>query len=60
MVTNGWTRWLTWNVEYDVLRVRRLRIKEKQGRIYASEDIQVYKERQFYEGMGRKKEQLEV
>ncbi|KAL4772457.1 hypothetical protein BDW60DRAFT_207085 [Aspergillus nidulans var. acristatus] len=45
---------------YDVLRVRRLRSKEKQGRIYASEDIQVYKERQFYEGMGRKKEQLEV
>lgn len=60
-LTNGWTWWLTRNVEYDVIRVRRLRMKEeKQGRIYAGEDVQVYKERQFYEGMGRKKEQLEV
>ncbi|KAL4987467.1 major facilitator superfamily domain-containing protein [Aspergillus falconensis] len=54
-LTNGWTWWLTLNVEYDVLCVRRLRIKEeKQGRIYAGEDVQ------FYEGVGRKKEQLQL
>ncbi|KAL4881735.1 major facilitator superfamily domain-containing protein [Aspergillus karnatakaensis] len=54
---NGWTWWLTRNVEYDVLRVRRLRIKEeKEGRIYAGEDVKVYEERKFYEGVGRKGE----
>ncbi|KAL6237843.1 hypothetical protein BDW75DRAFT_228365 [Aspergillus navahoensis] len=59
-LTNGWTWWLTRNVEYDVLRVRRLRIKEeKQGRIYVGADVQVYKERQFYKGVGRK-EQLHL
>ncbi|OJJ08224.1 hypothetical protein ASPVEDRAFT_57388 [Aspergillus versicolor CBS 583.65] len=53
-VTNGWTWWLTRNVEYDVLRVRRLRIKEeKQGRVYAGEDIRVYEEREFYDGVRR-------
>ncbi|KAL5342659.1 major facilitator superfamily domain-containing protein [Aspergillus crustosus] len=54
---NGWTWWLTRNVEFDVLRVRRLRIKEeKEGRIYAGEDVRVYEERTFYEGVGRKRE----
>lgn len=56
-VTNGWTWLLTRNVEYDVLRVRRLRIKEeKQGRVYAGEDVRVYEEREFYEGVGRRRE----
>ena len=48
---------MTRNVEYDVLRVRRLRIKEaKQGRVYAGEDIRVYEEREFYDGVGRRRE----
>jgi hypothetical protein len=58
---NGWTWWLTRNVEFDVLRVRRLRIKEeKEGRIYAGEDVRVYEERKFYEGvgLGRKREDV--
>ncbi|KAL4937288.1 hypothetical protein BDV06DRAFT_232700 [Aspergillus oleicola] len=54
-VTNGYSWWLTRNVEYDVLRVRRLRIKEeREGRVYAGEDVKVYEERVFYEGVGRR------
>jgi hypothetical protein len=56
ILANGWTWWLTRNVEYDVLRVRRLRLKEeKQGRIYAGEDVRVYEEREFYDAVGRRR-----
>ena len=53
-VTNAWTWWLTRNVEWDVRRVRRLRMREeKRGRIYAGEDVHVYEEREFYSGLRR-------
>ncbi|MGG6495258.1 UNVERIFIED_CONTAM: hypothetical protein NY603_20270, partial [Bacteroidetes bacterium 56_B9] len=49
---NLWTWWLTRNVEWDVLRVRRLRIKaEKQGQVYGGDDIAIFEERQFYHGL---------
>jgi hypothetical protein len=55
ILANAWTWWLTRNVEYDVLRVRRLRLKEeKEGRIYAGEDVKVYEERVFYDAVGRR------
>ncbi|KAE8153085.1 major facilitator superfamily domain-containing protein [Aspergillus avenaceus] len=51
-VANGWTWWLTRNVEWDVRRIRRLRIQEqRQGRIYADDDVRVYEEREFYQGI---------
>ncbi|KAL3478898.1 major facilitator superfamily domain-containing protein [Aspergillus californicus] len=54
-LANAWTWWLTRNVEYDVLRVRRLRIQEeKEGRVYVGEDVRVYEEREFYKGIGRR------
>lgn len=53
-LANGWTWWLTRNVEWDVRRIRRLRIKEmKQGRVYADDDVRVYNEREFYTGVKR-------
>ncbi|KAK4443564.1 major facilitator superfamily domain-containing protein [Podospora aff. communis PSN243] len=53
---SGVTWYLTRNVEYDVKRIRRLRIKaEKEGRIFAEEDIKVFEERTFYEGVAGKK-----
>ncbi|KAL3442348.1 major facilitator superfamily domain-containing protein [Aspergillus insuetus] len=56
ILANGWTWWLTRNVEYDVLRVRRLRLKEeKEGRLYAGEDVRVYVEREFYDAVGRRR-----
>lgn len=40
------TWWLTRNVEWDVRRIRRLRIKaEKEGKVYGAEDMHVYQER---------------
>ncbi|KAI9935109.1 hypothetical protein ASPWEDRAFT_116819 [Aspergillus wentii DTO 134E9] len=53
-LANLWTWWLTRNVEWDVCRIRRLRIKEeKKGRIYADDDVRVYEEREFYRGTRR-------
>ncbi|KAE8353790.1 major facilitator superfamily domain-containing protein [Aspergillus coremiiformis] len=54
-LANLWTWWLTRNIEWDVRRIRRLRIKEqKQGRIYADDDVRVYQEWQFYQGVTKK------
>jgi nitrate/nitrite transporter NarK len=51
LLANLWTWWLTRNVEWDVRRIRRLRIKaEKEGRVFAEDDVRVYEERNFYEG----------
>jgi hypothetical protein len=50
------TWYLTRNVEWDVLRVQRLRIAEKKkGLVYAGDDVKVYEERNFYEGLGKRK-----
>lgn len=50
------TWYLTRNVEWDVLRVQRLRISEKKkDLVYAGDDVKVYEERNFYEGLGKKK-----
>jgi hypothetical protein len=44
-----WTWWLTRNIEYDVKRIRRLRIQaERSGKVYAEDDIRVFEERRFY------------
>ncbi|KAE8422317.1 major facilitator superfamily domain-containing protein [Aspergillus pseudocaelatus] len=60
-LANLWTWWLTRNVEWDVRRIRRLRIKEeKQGRIYAGDDVRVYEERQFYKGVTKKDSETNV
>ncbi|KNG87187.1 hypothetical protein ANOM_003763 [Aspergillus nomiae NRRL 13137] len=60
-LANLWTWWLTRNVEWDVRRIRRLRIKEeKQGRIYAEDDVKVYQERQFYKGVTKKESETNV
>lgn len=49
---NIWTWWLTRNVEWDVKRIRKLRIKaKKEGRVYAEDDVKVYEERDFYNGL---------
>ncbi|CZR53733.1 probable permeases of the major facilitator superfamily [Phialocephala subalpina] len=54
-IASAWTWWLTRNVEFDVQRVRRLRIKaNKEGRVYAEDDVKVFEERDFYKGLGKK------
>lgn len=59
--TNLWTWWLTRNTEYDVMRVARLRRKaRREGRIYAEDDVRVFKERQFYSGVLKRKQEDEV
>ena len=54
---NLWTWWLTRNVEWDVRRVRRLRITAgKEGIVYGEGDVHVYEEREFYGGLSKKNE----
>ncbi|VUC31503.1 unnamed protein product [Clonostachys rosea] len=61
-IGGGWlasalTWWLTRNVEWDVRRIRRLRIKaEREGRVFADDDVQVINERNFY-GKGLKRDE---
>lgn len=51
-IANIWTWWLTRNVEWDVKRIARLRRKaNKQGFVYAEDDVRVYEEREFYNGL---------
>ncbi|KAF2644428.1 permease of the major facilitator superfamily [Massarina eburnea CBS 473.64] len=60
-VANAWTWWLTKNVEYDVMRVRRLRQQaEKEGRVLADDDVKVFEERRFYDGIKRKGRESEA
>jgi len=48
-IASGWTWYLTRNVEWDVRRIRKLRIKsEKEGRMFADDDVKVFEERNFY------------
>jgi hypothetical protein len=54
LFTNLWTWWLTRNTEYDVLRILRLRREaEKEGRIFAEDDVRIFQERKFYSGLKR-------
>jgi hypothetical protein len=55
-LANVWTWWLTRNIEYDVMRIRRLRIEaEKDGRLFAEDDVRVFEEREFYgKGLAKK------
>ncbi|KAL1959088.1 hypothetical protein VTO42DRAFT_2875 [Malbranchea cinnamomea] len=56
-----WTWWLTRNIEYDVKRIRRLRIQaEKEGKVYADDDIRVFEERNFFKSPLSKKPALEA
>ncbi|KAL1885674.1 hypothetical protein Plec18167_001169 [Paecilomyces lecythidis] len=58
---NLWTWWLTRNLEWDVRRIARLRNKaQKEGRVFAEDDIKVLEERQFYSGIKRKDAELEA
>jgi hypothetical protein len=58
---NLWTWWLTRNVEWDVRRIKRLRIaKEKDGEVYGADDVRVYEERKFYGGVLHKRDEAEV
>ncbi|KAK3621208.1 hypothetical protein LTR56_022918 [Elasticomyces elasticus] len=60
-VFNLWTWYLTRNVEWDVRRIRRLRIKaEKHGEVYGEDDVKVADERKFYGGLVHKKDEAEV
>lgn len=61
-VASTWTWWLTKNVEFDVKRIRRLRIKaEKNGRVFAEDDVRVFEEREFYgKGLIKKSDGLAV
>ena len=41
--------YLTYNLEWDVRRIRLNRIKaERQGKLYVEDDVKVYEERQVY------------
>ncbi|KAJ9302127.1 hypothetical protein DTO271G3_993 [Paecilomyces variotii] len=58
---NLWTWWITRNLEWDVRRIARLRNKaQKEGRVFAEDDIKVLEERQFYSGIRRKDAEVEV
>ncbi|GME29232.1 Major facilitator superfamily [Neofusicoccum parvum] len=47
-----WAWWLTRDLEWDVRRIRRLRIKaEKEGAVYADDDVDASGERTFYSGL---------
>ncbi|KAI9710336.1 MAG: hypothetical protein M1820_002831 [Bogoriella megaspora] len=53
-LANLWTWWLTRNIEWDVHRIKKLRnASDKQGHVFADDDIKVYKERDFYSGFTR-------
>ncbi|KAF2803254.1 permease of the major facilitator superfamily [Mytilinidion resinicola] len=57
-IANCWTWWLTRNVEWDVRRIRRLRIKAgRENRIFAEDDVKVYEERKFYGGLTKRGEE---
>ncbi|ORY67503.1 high-affinity nicotinic acid transporter [Pseudomassariella vexata] len=52
---NLWTWWLTRNTEYDVMRVRRLvRKAQREGKVFHGEDLKVFEERKFYDGVRRR------
>ncbi|KAH7109667.1 high-affinity nicotinic acid transporter [Dendryphion nanum] len=54
--SNSWTWWLTRNTEYDVMRVRRLRNQaRKEGKTFGDDDVRIFEERKFYEGVRVKK-----
>ena len=44
-----WTWWLTRNVEWDVRRIRRLRIQsERKGEVFADDDVKIFDERKVF------------
>lgn len=56
-IANIYTWWLTRNVEADVKRIRRLRIKaKKEGYVFSADDIKVFEERGFYSGLHKRSE----
>ncbi|GKT43029.1 MFS transporter prlL [Colletotrichum spaethianum] len=55
-LANLWTWWLTRNTEYDVMRVRRKILKaRKLGKVNFDDDIRVFEERHFYDGLKRQR-----
>lgn len=49
---NLWVWWLTRNVEWDVRRIRRLRVQaEKEGQVFGGDDVRVFEERRFFSGL---------
>ncbi|KAH7395549.1 MFS transporter [Cadophora sp. MPI-SDFR-AT-0126] len=58
-LANIWTWWLTRNVEWDVRRIRRLRIKsERKGEVFADDDVKVFEERKVFGRGFVKREEL--
>jgi hypothetical protein len=58
---NLWTWWLTRNIEWDVLRVRRLRIEaERKGQVLSHDDVKYFEERKFYGGLQKRDEEAVV
>ena len=58
---NLWTWWLTRNIEWDVLRVRRLRIQaESTGQMLSGDDVKFFEEREFYGRLQKKDEEAVV
>ncbi|KAK2054866.1 high-affinity nicotinic acid transporter [Colletotrichum caudatum] len=54
-LANLWTWWLTRNTEYDVMRVRRKILKARRvGKVNFDDDIRVFEERRFYDGLKRR------
>lgn len=54
-LASTWTWWLTRNVEWDVRRIRKLRLKaNKEGTMFADDDVKVFEERKFYGGLAKK------
>lgn len=52
-----WTWYLTRNIEYDVMRVRRKILKARaEGRVHHEDDIRIFEERKFYNGIRRQAE----
>jgi MFS family permease len=55
------TWWLTRNIEWDVLRVRRLRIEARRtGQVLSGDDVKFFEERKFYGGLQKRDEEAVV
>lgn len=55
-LANIWTWYITRNTEYDVLLHQRKVLKARRaGRVLADDDIRIFDERQYYQGLWRKR-----
>ncbi|OJD29215.1 high-affinity nicotinic acid transporter [Diplodia corticola] len=53
----AWSWWLTKDLEHDIRRIRRLRLKAaKQGEVYADDDVDMSGQRKFFNGLRKRAE----